>query len=100
MEEFKTNVMALIWTVNAPIFFSVSSFTVNGVECLTPGDHPLSGAPSLFFHPCQTRNWPSLPSPETEHGLRIYVASWLSVVAPHVGLSVSTSFFKRAAVSE
>nr|XP_032801325.1 ubiquitin-like-conjugating enzyme ATG10 [Petromyzon marinus] len=59
-------------------------------DSLTPQEHPLLGCPCFWLHPCRTSAvMRSMMSHIRREG---YVAAWLSVIGPHVGLSLPISY--------
>jgi len=59
---------------------------------ITQNDHPVLGIPFYFIHPCETAKLVEvLQSTETTNNRNVLL-SWLSVVAPVVGLPLSISY--------
>ncbi|XP_078477619.1 ubiquitin-like-conjugating enzyme ATG10, partial [Lampetra planeri] len=57
-------------------------------DSLTPQEHPVLGSPCFWLHPCRTAAMMRTVNIRHEH----YVAAWLSVIGPHVGLSLPISY--------
>ncbi|XP_071346795.1 ubiquitin-like-conjugating enzyme ATG10 [Trachinotus anak] len=57
-------------------------------------EHPLLGQPFFMLHPCRTQDFmrPVLQAAQDQHRPVNYVLTWLSVVAPVVGLDVPLKY--------
>ncbi|KAK2823343.1 hypothetical protein Q7C36_019943 [Tachysurus vachellii] len=63
-------------------------------DTLTQQEHPLLGQPFFMLHPCHTEEFmrPILKMANTKKRKVNYIATWLSVVGPVVGLDVPLSY--------
>ncbi|XP_060899921.1 ubiquitin-like-conjugating enzyme ATG10 [Labrus mixtus] len=64
------------------------------LNTITLQEHPLLGQPFFMLHPCRTEEFmsPVLQAAHHQHRPVNYVLSWLSVVAPLVGLEVPLNY--------
>ncbi|KAM9350189.1 ubiquitin-like-conjugating enzyme ATG10 [Symphorus nematophorus] len=64
------------------------------LNTITLQEHPLLGQPFFMLHPCKTEEFmrPVLQAAQEQHRPVNYVLSWLSVVAPVVGLDVPLKY--------
>ncbi|XP_010211502.1 PREDICTED: ubiquitin-like-conjugating enzyme ATG10 [Tinamus guttatus] len=67
-------------------------------DTITQQEHPLLGQPFFVLHPCRTNEFMSavLTSSRKENRQTNYIASWLSIVGPVVGLNLSLSYAELA----
>lgn len=66
-------------------------------ESLTQVEHPVLGSPFFQLHPCNTMILMSKLKGKDENSSKLqgwkYIASWLSMFGPIVGLDISLSYF-------
>lgn len=66
-------------------------------EFISQEDHPVTGLPSFFLHPCQSAD--RLKSVFLQDGLskpsKLYLWTWMSMLLPAVGHPVPSSYFVR-----
>ncbi|KAI9292737.1 hypothetical protein K502DRAFT_68543 [Neoconidiobolus thromboides FSU 785] len=59
---------------------------------LSQQDHPILNIPYFYIHPCHTKDLLSILD-EKKVTLTTYIASWLSLIAPPLGLTISSNYF-------
>lgn len=52
---------------------------------ISQGEHPVSGLPAFFLHPCRTEDWLSMITSEMENSTQLYTL-WFDSFGPFVGL--------------
>ena len=62
-------------------------------DFISHDEHPVTGAPSYFLHPCQTSN--RLKQLLKEEKLKLPLLSWLSMILPAVGFKLSSNTFRQ-----
>ncbi|XP_069043608.1 ubiquitin-like-conjugating enzyme ATG10 isoform X2 [Lepisosteus oculatus] len=67
-------------------------------DTITQQEHPLLGQPFFALHPCRTQEFmsPIVTAAKGENRSLNYIAAWLSVVGPVVGLSLPLSYATAA----
>ncbi|MBN3314584.1 ATG10 enzyme, partial [Atractosteus spatula] len=70
-------------------------------DTITQQEHPLLGQPFFALHPCRTQEFmsPIVTAAKGENRSLNYIAAWLSVVGPVVGLSLPLSYATAASPS-
>ncbi|AWP04631.1 putative ubiquitin-like-conjugating enzyme ATG10 [Scophthalmus maximus] len=65
------------------------------LHTISQQEHPLLGQPFFMLHPCRTEEFmrPVMQAAQDQHRPVNYVLTWLSVVAPLVGLDVPLKYF-------
>ncbi|KAH0285919.1 hypothetical protein M436DRAFT_70211 [Aureobasidium namibiae CBS 147.97] len=78
-----------------PLHFRDVMREVGVMGALSMTDHPLTGLPAYFVHPCRTAD-AMCATPSVDVHLRDYMLVWLGIVGASVGLSVSSTELHRA----
>ncbi|GAB7359436.1 hypothetical protein MBLNU230_g6084t1 [Neophaeotheca triangularis] len=89
-------VPVLYLSINPPTPFPLVSSTLYSSQLMATGvmgavtltDHPLTGKPMWFVHPCRTQE--AMAPVVGDHGPEGYLGLWFGVVGAAVGLSVPT----------
>jgi ubiquitin-like-conjugating enzyme ATG10 len=76
------------------ILSACSAADGGAVPIVTQFEHPLDGLPWWALHPCHTADWMTLVASAKQRP-RDYLASWLSIVGPRVGLNVPLALHAR-----
>lgn len=58
-------------------------------------EHPITGTPSYFLHPCQTQDVMSLMQKDGGHHMATRLLSWLSLILPAVGHTLPSKIFRQ-----
>ena len=74
-------------------------------DLLSHDEHPITGIPSLFLHPCQTmQRMEILTQKQGSHGEtntqgnKALLLSWMTMILPSVGFSISSKLFQDLVV--
>lgn len=58
-------------------------------------EHPVTGIPSYFLHPCRTSGLLEILCNTSSDSPTLQLWSWMSMILPHVGLIIHPSTFRR-----
>ncbi|KAI5199667.1 hypothetical protein E4T38_06886 [Aureobasidium subglaciale] len=78
-----------------PLHFQDAVRGVGVIGALSMTDHPETGMPAYFVHPCRTADTMSAAGAEDVR-VQDYMLLWLGVVGASVGLNVSSTDLRRA----
>ena len=71
----------------------------DGWNFVSQEEHPITGVPAFFLHPCQSANRMNLLYKENQHEVRSnpgkWILSWMSMILPSVGFQLSPKLFQK-----
>jgi ubiquitin-like-conjugating enzyme ATG10 len=64
-------------------------------DFLSYDEHPVTGVPSFFLHPCQTQNVLNILRQDCLTDTKLELLSWLSLIIPSIGYSLPSTLFQE-----
>ncbi|OQO07587.1 hypothetical protein B0A48_07284 [Cryoendolithus antarcticus] len=78
-----------VYSLLVPDAYKSQMQAVGTMGALSMGEHPVTGSPAWFVHPCLTQDAMRVVSEgQATFGPRMYLMRWLGVIGSSIGLSV------------